>query len=423
MLNKGGPLPDVATRANADAGALICPGCGAKLPRPPAGSGTVATLTCSLCGGTARVRRRGPVESSGSPAPPLGEMALAARVWALGALQALYPAVTTLGAALVFACGGFVPAARGWLQDEIADWPEFIAALGGVWVSGPSPKDLDADLGPVIARGDAPGLFDQLKAIARALGARVPRQVRLTYLPCCGITTGDRERALILGLPLLHVLNQGELRAVLTHELAHLAHGDATHTARRARFVEELERALDSLDGTEYGPLGAWARFCGRFGSIIIAPVARGQEERADRAAADYAGGDATASALVKVALVQGLFREVLEHYDPDRLDQPNLYAFFRAFWSRLPESFHTEARHRHFADGGSERGGGSGSHPSLFDRICHAQAYPPGLLTRADLAPAAALVGDLEAIEQMLHNRLFGIEDLSPSVFHRAGT
>jgi hypothetical protein len=47
--------------------------------------------------------------------------------------------------------------------------------------------------------------------------------------------------------------------------------------------------------------------------------------------AAAIAGGSAAASALVKVALVQPLFREVLEHYDPAS-SEDNLYAFFRAF-------------------------------------------------------------------------------------------
>ena len=65
--------------------------------------------------------------------------------------------------------------------------------------------------------------------------------------------------------------------------------------------------------------------------------MARGQEARADRMAAIIAGGGAAALALVKVAVVQPLFREVLERYDPTDPDFPNLYAFFRTFWYRLP--------------------------------------------------------------------------------------
>src|SRR5271157_2665023 len=82
---------------------------------------------------------------------------------------------------------------------------------------------------------------------------------------------------------------------------------------------------------------GAWAQFCLREASWLIEPVARGQEARADRMAAIIAGGGAAASALVKVAVVQPLFREVLEHYDPNHPNFPNLYSFFRTFWYRLP--------------------------------------------------------------------------------------
>ena len=62
----------------------------------------------------------------------------------------------------------------------------------------------------------------------------------------------------------------------------------------------------------------------------MIEPVARGQEARADRMAAIIAGGGAAALALVKVAVVQPLFREVLERYDPTDPDFPNLYVFLR---------------------------------------------------------------------------------------------
>ena len=54
--------------------------------------------------------------------------------------------------------------------------------------------------------------------------------------------------------------------------------------------------------------------------SWLIEPVARGQEARADRCAAAIAGGSAASSALVKVAVVQPLFREVLAIVRPERI-------------------------------------------------------------------------------------------------------
>lgn len=352
------------------------------------------------------------------PAP--GPFALALRLFGLRSLEGVYRAGAAGGAAALLAAGGFVPVLRAWLADEVADWDGAVRILGGVRVAPPS-RDLDADHGPALARSDAPGLFGEIEAISRRLGVRRPEQVRITYLPCCGVTASRRARALVLGLPLLDVLTVVELRAALAHELAHLAHGDATRTARSVRFVEGLARAIDREPDAARGPLGAWARACRRLGESWLAPAARGQELRADRASAALAGGPAAASALVKVALVQSLFREVLAHYDPAGPDQPNLYAFFRDFWTRLPESLLTALRHRLLAS--AEAAVPLGPHPSLLDRIGCVQGYPQRGESAGAATPASHLVGDLESLEQMLHNRLFAVVGVEPSVFHRAGS
>src|SRR5262249_58842672 len=138
------------------------------------------------------------------------------------------------------------------------------------------------------------------------------------------------------------------------------------------------------------------------------------QEARADRSAAAIAGGTAAASALVKVAVVQPLFRELIEAYEPDDSDSLNLYAFFRAFWYRLPAETHTAMRlsvltrrHDH-ADP---------AHPPLPDRISAIQAYadPAGL--NGDSQPATTLLGDPEIFHQMRHNPLYTLPAVQPSV------
>ena len=206
----------------------------------------------------------------------------------------------------------------------------------------------------------------------------------------------------------------------MAHELAHLARGDATLAARSARFVEAFELAMERNQSSLRGPLGAWARFCLREASSLIEPVARSQEARADRLAAVIAGGSAAASALVKVALVQPLFRELLEAYDPQDAGSQNLYSFFRAFWYRLPADVHTAMRlsvltrrHDNFDP----------AHPPLPDRVAALQAYPDPANLNGDSYSATTFLGDPEIFEQMLHNRLFGLPAVEPSVFHRAGS
>ena len=412
-----------------------CPACGTALePAASANRPDERRLLCPGCGGRFRIRRRAdspntatisgeiPASATIRPAvepPAVGGVGLAVRGGLLNALAALYHAGNAAGAAILFVLGGFVPVGRGWLRDEITDWPGVLKALGGVPISAET-TDPDADLGPVLARADAPDLFAEVGEVARRLGARPPGQVRLTYLPCCGVVAWGRSRALVLGLPLLYVLTRSELRAVLGHELAHLARGDASAAARASRFVQGLAGALDAEPRPSLSPLRVWARLCRRWAESLHAPLARGREARADRASAGLSGGDAAASSLVKVAAVQGLFREVLDAYDPSDPTSPNLYVFFRRFWERLPEPLLAAIRHDLLRDGYAAA---DPAHPPLLDRLAAVQAYPPRPSFEGDSAPASSVLGDLEAMEQMLHNRLFAARTIEPSLFHRAGS
>jgi Zn-dependent protease with chaperone function len=402
---------------------LVCPDCGRDLPTPDESAGETVELRCGSCGGTFRARRRSSRSDQTSvdrtPAePPVGGLDLIGRSAVLGLVRALYHVGTAGLGTIMFAGGGFVPVLRRWLNDDLSQWGEVIEILGGVRVFLES-VDPDGDLGPAITRVDAPRLFEEIESVSRALGARPPEQLRIGYLPCCGVVAWKRSRALLLGLPLLHILSIAELRAVLAHELAHLAKGDATVSARSARFVEGLGSALDRKQGRSLSPLWFWARGCRSAADRLIAPIARGQEARADRASGSLAGGTAAASALVKVAAVQPIFREVLDHYSPETA-HANLYAFFREFWGRIPESLHMSIRHGLLTAAVATP---DDVHPPLPDRLGVVQAYADRSPIAGDHGPASAMLGDLGALEQMLHNRLFRVGRIEPSVFHRAGT
>jgi Zn-dependent protease with chaperone function len=402
---------------------LLCPECGTSLE--PLGDATAEALRlrCPHCQETFRARRRGPgsdlsVHHTSEPAP-VGSLALFWRGSILRLVEHCFHVGTTGGSVLLFLFGGFVPVIRAWLHDEIRGWPGVVETLGGVCIVTET-RDPDADLGPMLARTDAPQLFTAVDDVARRLGVKPPGQIRLSYLPCCGVVAWERSRALILGLPLLRVLTLAELRAILAHELAHLARGDATRAARSARFVEGLGRALERGGDRVRGPLGGWAKVCYAWSTELIGPIARGQEARADRSAAAIAGGSTAASALVKVAVVQPLFREILDHYDPTDAEAPNLYAFFRMFWYRLTPEFHSAMRLKVLTD---EVGTNDPAHPPLPDRLHQLQTYPDHAALNGDTTPATSFLGDLESLEQMLHNRLFAIPPVEPTYFHKAGT
>src|SRR3954464_2106187 len=230
---------------------LQCPDCATELTAAEHSNG-VLRLSCPGCGGRFRAASPAPMSVSGTAeveltplGPPTGgPLKLRWRAMVLRILEHLYWSVTALGTMVMFVLGGFIPVLGGWLRNEVSCWADGVATLGGVWFRVKT-LDPDSDLGPVLARVDAPLLFSAIDTVARRLGVRPPGQVRLTYLPCCGVVAWGRSQALIIGLPLLRVLNLAELRAVLAHELAHLARGDATHAAQSARFVEGLGHALE----------------------------------------------------------------------------------------------------------------------------------------------------------------------------------
>lgn len=331
----------------------------------------------------------------------------------------IYHAGVALGMVVSFVSGGFIPVIRGWLSDRVESLEDVVEKMGGIWVASES-RDPDNDFGPILRRVDAPTLFEEVTEVARRLSVRPPEEIRLAFLPCCGVVAWKRSRALLLGLPLLHVLTIAELRAILAHELAHLARGDATWSAGSLRFVEGLGRALDDPAGRSWGPLRLWARVFRGLAVSLVGPISRGQEARADRASANIAGGRVAASALIKVAMVQPLFREVLSQHDPDRALASNLYASFRALWARLPGSLLETMRLRLLT---FNHESGDSPHPPLPDRVAMIQSYPDRSDAPSDSLAAVTMIGDPEWHEQSLHDRLFGLPIIEPTVFHKLGT
>ena len=353
----------------------------------------------------------------GAPSDGLG---LWARGLALAWVRRLHGLGTAMGTVGLLPIGGLVPVARLWLANELTGWDGVVGALGGIRVAIES-TDPDADYGPRLEPREAPGLFGEVAGVAGRLRARVPAEIRLSFLPCCGVVAAGRRRVLLVGLPLLNVLSVAEIRAVLAHELAHLARGDATGSARSSRFVEGLGQALERAGPAPWSPLRLWSSACHAASTRLIGPIAIGQEARADRASATVAGGDVAASALVKVAVLQPLFREVLDRYDPTTDESTTLYGFFRDFWGRVPEGMFASMRLRLLND---RKRPADPTHPPLYDRLSAMLAYPPKADAEAFAASGSTLVGDLEALERRLQDRLFPTTvRVEPSVFHRAGS
>lgn len=195
--------------------------------------------------------------------------------------------------------------------------PMLLAAFYGVFAVSRSNAPLPDSV--LVARDQAPELWETVEHLAREVGTRPPSQIRLigdanamvfeeSYL--LGLVKG-RSRVLYVGAPLLVGLDADELRAVLCHELGHYANNHTRLAALVYRGSASLQGTLDRLQAMRsnggmsfawvlHAPLSQYARLYYR----ISLAVNRRQELEADAAAARIAGARTTADALRSVHAV-----------------------------------------------------------------------------------------------------------------------
>jgi len=204
----------------------------------------------------------------------------------------------------------------------------FVWALGAAGfllslVLRPAAARLEGPHGVPVTRADAPRLFaelDRLRALApgprlHAVLVSDELDAGVWQTPSLG-RLGWPRNELAVGYPLLAALGVDELRAVLAHELAHLAGRHAV----RAAWVFHVRRTFDAIVPALEARTGAASRLAGRllgvyrawFAAASVA-LAREGEREADRAAARVAGAAATADALVATRLAEHAL--ALHHY------------------------------------------------------------------------------------------------------------
>jgi Zn-dependent protease with chaperone function len=202
-----------------------------------------------------------------------------------------------------------------------------------------------------------------------------------------------------IGLPLLAVLTQKEVGAVLAHEMGHHVAGDVrlgpwVHRTRRA-----IARAVDRLEGSSFWfhlPFVAYAEFFMR----TSLRISRAQEIQADAVAARVAGASAAASALRKTNVLSVAWDAYFDGEVAPLLNKgrvPPLLEGFERFWraAQTPDTpaFRTlsatlEARRRPRQDD---------THPSLAERIA-ALGDPPA--TADAVGSALDLLDDVSRAE-----------------------
>lgn len=273
-----------------------------------------------------------------------------------------------------------------------------------------------------------PALFEELRAVARAVGAPAPTRVALdddanaSVLELEDAPGLGPERALQLGLPLLRALTVGELRALVAHELGHFVaehrHGPwmrraylATRiTSARLQALAARARILALPLAMVSAPFWALAQL---FQRVALA-ASRRQERYADELARRAAGAAATLGMLRRIHVAEIALRAYREHHVVPALERGLLPPLGEGFSRLLASEAAVELGERWLRRCEARGATASDSHPPLAERLAAAARAPTTAPTLRDSdRPAILLLDDPEQYET---------EPLWPAVRARGG-
>jgi Zn-dependent protease with chaperone function len=268
-----------------------------------------------------------------------------------------------------------------------------------------------------LTRETQPRLLAVVDEEAEASGERAPEEVYATFeVNAAVLEVNRRRRVMIVGLPLLHLVSERGLRAVIAHEFGHYTGGDTRlgpwiYRTRAAigRTIGQLSSA-DGDEGWTQRAVRAPFIWYGKAFLRITNAISRRQEFAADARAAHRGGREVYAATVRRIEAYAPAFdaywaNEVAPLLSSGR--RPPIGAGFTAFIRA--ESIDRAANahlERELAEGRTDP---YDSHPSLAERIAALQDVPPG--SPDDSPPAEALVDNPLALERAQAIHLFGSE------------
>ncbi|MCB1955827.1 MAG: M48 family metalloprotease [Rhodocyclaceae bacterium] len=195
-----------------------------------------------------------------------------------------------------------------------------VAAYLLTWLWQP-PSDVS---GVPVVREDSPELFKVLDRLCTAYDVPAIDRVMIgadmnaavVQLPELGLW-GRLRTTLLVGLPTLHSLNPQQFRAILAHELSHLAFQRRPLAAWAAQLRAWWHRVLAAIDDdpTPVGRLAAMLLAAhaetNLYRSVELSHL---EEFEADAGAAGHVGADTLAAALLELAMKERYLRE--EYWD-----------------------------------------------------------------------------------------------------------
>jgi Zn-dependent protease with chaperone function len=241
--------------------------------------------------------------------------------------------------------------------------------------------------GQIVSATLVPRLAARVERIAQQLGATPPSRMILGLRPMAFVTRGSLrlhgtglvppEETLYLPFAALHALSDGELDALIAHELAHFRAADLYLTERFRPALAGLIRSTQDFARTEKGflALGRLPALLAVGGMLslfthVAGPLLRQRELAADRAAADVASGRDVVATLTKLAVMGWCWKRFAQLYGKlahDGIGRSNLVGdflwFAQSLLGRLPREnllqYLLKSRQPHPGD----------SHPTLAAR------------------------------------------------------
>ena len=299
-------------------------------------------------------------------------------------------------------------------------------------------REEPAGFGPsmVLGRSARSGFWEVARACAAQVGVRCPDNVLMVLEPVFCVTDAPlrthsgllRGRTLVVSLPLLRVLSQDELRAVIVHEFGHLKEGDLESGRRFHALYRRLFAVEEGFGGLMHSLCGVGFPFVPKVFSYVTAVIAlpgilvirillnlfaaaerqhsRTRELEADHLAGEIVGAKSMALALVKVHAyhdVWGAIRNsVLERgvagLAARQLNLSLEFEYLAKSFGNLPEVAAILSRvQTHPFD----------THPPLAERLASLMgSVPHALLTvlhRSSDAGSSTLIPNAEAVETEL--------------------
>jgi Zn-dependent protease with chaperone function len=236
--------------------------------------------------------------------------------------------------------------------------------------------------GRELTRDEAPRLFQQLDELRQRLKGPAIHKVlvvdeinaAIVQHPRFGVL-GWEQNVLILGLPLLQSLGEGEALAVLAHEYGHLSgyHGRLGGFIYRFRAAWGRLQQL-SVQWTDWGSrlIARLFRWYAPYFNAYTFVLARQNEYVADQTAVEIAGRQNTANALIRTSITaqfaDATFWPAIERRI---VIEPEPPADRSAFWEHsLRSSLDSQQRARFLDVARQRQTDHANTHPALKDRL-----------------------------------------------------